>query len=81
MQQNWKWAYSSLGMSVTIHPLYRDRSVQFGHAVGLEHWVTIQLLYCDMVAGRVKCITIEELYCNLGGWMAGVCVTIHCGVL
>ena len=29
--------------------LYRDRSVQFGHAVGPGHWVTIQLWYCDMV--------------------------------
>ena len=28
-----------------------------------------------------KCIAIEELYCNLGGWMAGACVTIHCRVL
>ena len=47
-------------MSVTIHPLYCDRSVQFGHAIGLEHWVTIQLLYCDMVAGRVRCIAIGK---------------------
>ena len=36
-------------MSVTIHLLYRDSSVQFGHAIGLGHWVTIQLLYCDMM--------------------------------
>ena len=36
-------------VSVTIHLLYRDRSVQFGHAVGLGHWVTIQLLYYDLV--------------------------------
>ena len=36
-------------VSVTIHLLYRDSNVQFGHAVGLGHRVTIQLLYCDMV--------------------------------
>ena len=36
-------------MSVTIHLLYRDSSVQFRYAVGLGHWVTIQSLYCDMV--------------------------------
>ena len=36
-------------VSVTIHLLYRGSGVQFGHTVGQGHWVTIQLLYCDLV--------------------------------
>ena len=37
---------------------------------------------CIAAWGRQgKCIAIEELYCNLGGWMVGACVTIHYSVL
>ena len=42
----------------------------------------IAIHHCIAAWGRLgKCIAIEELYYNLGGWMAGACVTIHCSVL
>ena len=72
-------------VSVTIHLLYLGSGVQFGHAVGQGHWVSIQLLYCDMVfflGGIVlqargwlleDCIAIQSLVLQPAGLAKGVC--------